>query len=446
MRRFSHAIKIACIVRLAAIAIVACAGFAPLHAEDIFTYARLCAQPWEMSRPAAAGVWERVRAFHWDGTFTTQGQPGESGKWVVSGNKVALTFSDGTTESIALPLDPFGSDGIATDGQPMDVVQLTPEPPPVKPEVQQKASDIVSAFGKDLVIISGNVGDGSGFIANFGKSKFLFTNIHVIAGVGTATFQALDGTKLVPTSISSAADRDVFCLGVNQAGAALELMQDVDKEAAPGDDVVVLGNADGQGVVNTLIGKLLAINADTIEVNAPFIPGNSGSPIIHLKTGKVIGIATFHDIINYDAVEVSKGQIKPIIRRYGYRLDNVNGWQAVEWRSFYAQSTEMEKIEGTTEALADLLRQVEANTPSASLRSDDPVVGKCILLWQEARSSNYQIADRAFASSVQAACQTDIAAARLHIGYAFFLHKLADQVKKRDEILKEFQKTFTKWQ
>ncbi len=30
-----------------------------------------------------------------------------------------------------------------------------------------------------------------------------------------------------------------------------------------------------------------------VEVDAKFVEGNSGSPIIHVKTGKVIGIATF---------------------------------------------------------------------------------------------------------------------------------------------------------
>ena len=70
-------------------------------------------------------------------------------------------------------------------------------------------------------------------------------------------------------------------------------MDHVDENASIDDDVVVLGNAEGGGVINTIKGKIVGVGPNLVEVDAAFVPGNSGSPIIHLKTGKVIGVATY---------------------------------------------------------------------------------------------------------------------------------------------------------
>ena len=421
---------------------------APVSPQNAAISSALCSLPWETARPQGDSVLERFLIFAADGTFTcTQGKETQVGKWTVDGGKkITLAFADQHSEALSLPLDPLGTECTDATGDVMDAVQVPADPPAPAPEVQSKAADLVSTYQGSLIIVEGKEGSGSGFIANFGKSKFLFTNIHVVTGVGASTFKALDGTALTATSLSAAGDRDVFCVGVNQTAATLDLMQDVEKEAHPGDDVVVLGNADGAGVVNTILGKLVAVNADTIEVNAPFIPGNSGSPIIHLKTGKVIGIATFHKIVNFGAVEDSKGKVKPIIRRYGYRLDNIKGWQAVEWRSFSAQAAEMEDVEGVTDGLKELLLGFEhSGTSLDSNGIDNPVVAKCIDQWRDHRiNGSAAMANRDFLASVKVLCQTDINTARLHIGYAFFQHKLADQIKERGELLEELEKDLTK--
>jgi len=59
-----------------------------------------------------------------------------------------------------------------------------------------------------------------------------------------------------------------------------------------GDPVVVLGNSDGRGVVTEIRGKVIGVGPREIEVDAAFVIGNSGSPVLD-RHGRVIGIATY---------------------------------------------------------------------------------------------------------------------------------------------------------
>src|SRR5262249_41673522 len=139
-----------------------------------------------------------------------------------------------------------------------------------------------------------------------------------------------------------------------------EIMTAVDQNATIGDQVVVLGNAEGAGVINTIGGKIVGIGPNLVEVDAPFLPGNSGSPIVHLKTGKVIGVATYLTIRKYDSA--TRRPVKePIVRRFGYRLDTVKIWQPVNWQAFYAQAGEMESNEKLTRDLVSFLRDLSIN-------------------------------------------------------------------------------------
>ena len=122
----------------------------------------------------------------------------------------------------------------------------------------------------------------------------------------------------------------------------------------------VLGNAEGAGVVKTILGKIVGIGPDLVEVDAPFVPGNSGSPIVDLKSGKVIGIATYHLVRTIDP-STKQPLAVPEVRRFGYRLDSVKTWQPVNWAAFAAQAEEMERIDKLTLDLRKFLRDIADN-------------------------------------------------------------------------------------
>ena len=61
-------------------------------------------------------------------------------------------------------------------------------------------------------------------------------------------------------------------------------------------------------------------------------PGNSGGPIIHLRSGKVIGVATY-------ATCSDKLSGEKAARRFGYRLDTVALWQHIDYKQFQHQKS-----------------------------------------------------------------------------------------------------------
>src|SRR5207249_1223946 len=138
----------------------------------------------------------------------------------------------------------------STPGSSSDTNHLVPKAP-----VQPSAPEIVKANHNNLVFVSGSTGAGSGFIANIGGANYLVTNAHVAAGINEATFKALDGTVVKGGAPSLAVGEDVFRMAMPPGGTPLEIMQGVDANVTIGDEVVVLGNAEGQGVINTILGK-----------------------------------------------------------------------------------------------------------------------------------------------------------------------------------------------
>ena len=96
------------------------------------------------------------------------------------------------------------------------------------------------------------------------------------------------------------------------------MLDNLNANVAVGDEVWVLGNAEGAHVVTPIAGKLVGIGPNLVEVDAPFVPGNSGSPIIHKRTGKVIGVATY---VIQRAADAAPGLSLPTaVRRFGYRV------------------------------------------------------------------------------------------------------------------------------
>ncbi len=207
---------------------------------------------------------------------------------------------------------------------------------------------------------------------------------------------------------------------------------------------MVLGNAEGAGVINTIQGKIVGLGPNLVEVDAPFQPGNSGSPIIHLNSGKVIGVATYLTIRKYDSA--TKQPVKdPIIRRFGYRLDSVKSWQSVNWQAFYAQATEMETIEKLTDDLAAFLQDLSKEGRVSRGAHTNPAIKNRIDQWLEAKSKRLSAhdaaqADQSLLSFLKITCQADITAAQPRMTYDYFHRGLADQQRERKEISDVFTK------
>jgi hypothetical protein len=404
------------------------------------------------------------RFFKADGTYLSTSPLKSAALWAISGHAIVIKLGN-LQFTYPLPLKPEGTPGTDRKGTESMLVRMDSALSKgsgarssatgidtaifrnriTAVDAQQIAAQIVQEHHDSLVFVTGTSGEGSGFIATMGTNNFLFTNAHVAAGIPDAKYNAVTGNAVRGDVPSVAIGEDVFCMSMPAGGRPLQIMDNVDANAAIGDAVVVLGNADGQGVVNTILGRIVGIGPNLVEVDAPFIPGNSGSPIIHLKTGKVIGVATYLVTYQYEFMTDRKLP-RPVVRRFGYRIDNVKGWQAVNWRSFHAQAEEMDSVEALTKDLTEFLRDLaEHNGMEGKVAYTNPLIGKLIDDWafQRGRNPSGQeaaVADANFLTSLKIACETDILDAQSRITYDYFRRDLLDQKQERDEIAKTIER------
>lgn len=300
-------------------------------------------------------------------------------------------------------------------------------------------------YRASLIFVSGTVGAGSGFIGQLRGTTFLFTNAHVAAGVKGAGFKTLEGTQVQLGTPAIAVGHDIFLTTLAPGKPAIEIMIGVDQNAAVGDGVVVLGNAEGGGVINTIIGKIVGIGPDRVEVDAPFQPGNSGSPIIHLKSGKVIGVATYLTIKKYDAA-TEKVLANPVVRRFGYRLDSVKKWEPVAWPVFYAQAGQMEKIEQLTADLEKFLIDIAKDRRVSLGAHNHPAIKSRIDQWQASKKGRDLIPEdmarinRSFIAFIKNACRSDMSMAQPQMTYDYFQRQFTGEQQIREEMAEIFHK------
>jgi len=287
---------------------------------------------------------------------------------------------------------------------------------------EELAANLVRDHRSDIVFIKGKNGAGSGFIGLMRGHKVLITNAHVIAALKEPSFQLLDRSPLRLGSASIATGCDLVAWVVLQGGTGIPMAAELETQTRIGDAVVVLGNATGGGVVNTLQGELVGLGPDRIEVTAPFELGNSGSPIVQLRTGKVIGVATY---VKLDTL--LSGSEK--VRRFGYRLDSAKTWQAIDWKRFYSESELAANLQTATEELDQVLSDFKSirkrktttnfNTPAIRNALD----GYYSMVAQN--SGDTSGATRGLLNSLREACNSDLAAAKYRFTYDYFRRQLA---------------------
>ena len=308
-------------------------------------------------------------------------------------------------------------------------------------ESEVRAAELVREYRSSLVFVEDKAGAGSGFVCSIAGKKFALTNQHVVAGHNGATFTLLDGASLKVGQAAAAVGHDIMSFAVLSDAKAMEMMTDVEKNAAIGDEVVVLGNPEGARVIKPLTGKLVGLGPNLVEVDAAFVPGNSGSPILHLKSGKVIGVATYLMVREVDSLT---GRRAPQIRRFGFRLDSVKQWQPVAWQIYNEEFQTIGKIEARTHDLASLLKELGRTGGINTARHQNPAIRVPLEKFDKAASGKGITAtDRGRAlkdlmAAMRSACQSDIEQAQARLRYDFFRKSLGEEQQVRGQFYKIF--------
>jgi hypothetical protein len=223
-----------------------------------------------------------------------------------------------------------------------------------------RASELLHKYNNDLVFVTGKSGAASGFVARYKNRKFFITNAHVLADLGYLSLETLDRSPLQVQSDAAmaAVGHDLIAIPVTVGGDGIPAIETFDTDVSVGDSIVVFGNALAGGVVNPLPGKVSGLGPRIVEVSGQFEPGSSGGPIIHLRTGKVICIATY-------VTRTEKISGEQSTRRFGYRLDTVAAWQHIDFKRFQYESDVLNAVHSITRqleyAVEDATQQLPQN-------------------------------------------------------------------------------------
>ena len=323
---------------------------------------------------------------------------------------------------------------------------------PVAPVFQgapKTASALVAEHAANLVFVSDGEtgGAGSGFVCEFQGKPALLTNIHVVAGMRAPTFKRLDNTVMKTVgNPASAVGHDIlnYALSPDAPMPKLRAASKVGEVAAIGDEVFVLGNSEGARVIAPLSGTIVGIGPDLVEVTAEFVPGNSGSPIIHAKSGLVIGIATYLTVRDQKWLSGESKDKK--VRRFGYRLDSVKNWQPVDWAVFEKERTELQRVQQLTSDLADLLRDMKDGIITFAAHKNH-AIARHVKAFQEkvgtssrVNAADHETAVTTFLKFMRSASQQDITDANSRMHYDYFRRAIAEEKQVRTLFTEIFDK------
>lgn len=165
-------------------------------------------------------------------------------------------------------------------------------------EVKKSLKDIIFETQKLVVMLETDTGSqGSGFLYNLNGD--LITNAHVVSGVRHVRVKTADARELVGEVIGISTETDVAVVRVKELADMEPLSLFRYGRGEVGDEVLAVGSPLGfQNTVTTGIisgvGRSFQIEPysykDLYQISASIAPGNSGGPLVDLKTGSVLGI------------------------------------------------------------------------------------------------------------------------------------------------------------
>lgn len=212
----------------------------------------------------------------------------------------------------------------------------------------------VFAKAKDkLVLITGKRSAGSGFVLSMEEGKkYLVTNKHVVKGEEAVLATTLNG-KILKLGDFSVAANDVDLVRF-LLPAETPSLNGAEETPNIGESVFVYGNSDGQGVATDLSGKIVGVGPKLLEVDVPFVHGNSGSAVLNGE-GNVVGVATF---ATYDANPedwMKQGSRFANVRRFAIRIIDVS-WVSMTYASFVKQVADEQgrELENTNKAVPQI--------------------------------------------------------------------------------------------
>ena len=324
-------------------------------------------------------------------------------------------------------------------------------PQPAAQSGTQPASDQAGQILKDcrevLVIMHGSNSAQTGFICNLGGHTNIVTNTHVIADHPGTKLTYIDGSPLTVSDSATAVGCDLLRLQTITASKPLEIVSDFNSTVKIG-DAVMIPTLDGDTKnVKPVEGKVVGIGPNLVEVDAPFEPGSSGSPIIQETTGKVLGVAAYVIERSMSRDAAAGQQVVKNVRRFGYRLDNVKDWQAINWQVFY---TEAQQVNAIQDLSMDFIKMLDAGKDFNHAKYTSPAMKRAVDQYNNEflvggvatamSDADARGALNGFVFAVRGAAKSDISVFQSRPAYDFFRREVDDEALFRNELCDLFDR------
>jgi hypothetical protein len=176
-----------------------------------------------------------------------------------------------------------------------------------------------------MVFVKTRQGVGSGFYVTIGNENFVVSNAHVVENASSIVLTDIKGAVLKIKTVEFSDKSDMVRFRVEETSMNPLTI----RKSMPviGEKVYVCGNSSGANVITEICGKVLGVGPSEIEVDAKFVSGNSGSPVIDEKN-EVLGVATY--ATREMATWVTASTRFSDVRRFALRM-NVDDWISVTY-------------------------------------------------------------------------------------------------------------------
>jgi hypothetical protein len=285
--------------------------------------------------------------------------------------------STASSPNPAAPQNPFGQ-----TTPPAPPVAQTPPAAPATPGPIVKLSEDQA---RAVVLIKGDNAEGTGFLIKTPDGPEVVTNLHVIANNPNVKITTSTGALIKVLSEKGASDRDLAMIAVQDDGFSyLDLAPDISTVVQTGDDVITPGNSEGGEVMLNTAGKVLGIGPQRVEINNPIYHGNSGGPVFHPKSGKVLGVVTeamkvdMSNDLDKASFASRNSAISGSMRYFALRLDTVKSWIPIDPRQFQIETTFLDQFHEQSRRL-DAYLNTSDNNQSPNTASDGVDASKIYL-------------------------------------------------------------------
>lgn len=278
--------------------------------------------------------------------------PGSDEQWDISVSQVGAATK--TDFALTPPSTPANVAATGTSTPVPVSTPVAPTPSAATPPAADQTANTGSLTAQQshaVVVIKGDVGEGTGFLVRGPDGPAVVTNLHVLSANPNVKIYTTTGEVITTTGLKGASDRDLAMISIQDNHYSyLELATNIAGTVQNGDEVITPGNSEGGEVVLDTKGTVLGVGPERIEISNPIYHGNSGGPIFHTKSGKVIAVVTMgaklrpQDALDKASFANKDSAITGSMRYFGFRLDTVPTWEVYDWAQFLNQTNFISKF------------------------------------------------------------------------------------------------------